>query len=143
MSALFCAELEARLLRYVQLDTTSDEHALTVPSTAAQLDFQRRLAAELSALGAAAIELDAHGFLYATLPATVPHATPRLALLTHVDTVAGVGNGPVKPRVHRRYAGAPILFPDDELLVLMPETFVDPNPAQRRASGTPEVHDQP
>ena len=122
MSALFCAELEARLLRYVQIDTTSDASVATVPSTAAQLDFQRMLADELRTLGATAIHLDAHAFLYATLPATIPHAAPRLALLAHVDTVAGVGDGPVKPRVHRRYTGAPILFPDDDLLVLMPET---------------------
>lgn len=122
MSARFCAELEARLLRYVQIDTTSDATSATVPSTAAQLDFQKMLAAELTAIGAASVHLDAHGFLYATLPATVTHATPRVALLAHVDTVAGVGDGPVKPRVHRHYAGAPILFPDDDLLVLMPET---------------------
>jgi len=122
VSARFCAELEARLLRYVQIDTTSDAHSSTIPSTAAQLDFQKMLAAELTAIGAASVHLDAHGFLYATLPATVTHATPRVALLAHVDTVAGVGDGPVKPRVHRHYAGAPILFPDDDLLVLMPET---------------------
>ena len=122
MNAPFCAELEARLLRYVQIDTTSDAYASTIPSTAAQLDFQKMLAAELTATGAASVHLDAHGFLYATLPATVTHAAPRVALLAHVDTVAGVGEGPVKPRVHRRYAGAPILFPDDDLLVLMPET---------------------
>lgn len=131
MSAPFCAELEARLLRYVQIDTTSDKHAPTVPSTAAQLDFQRMLADELRPWGTATVHLDAHGFLYATLPATIPRAAPRLALLAHVDTVAGVGAGPVKPRVHRRYAGAPILFPDDDLLVLMPEV----HPALRTKIG--------
>jgi len=126
VSARFCAELEARLLRYVQIDTTSDATSdatsATVPSTAAQLDFQKMLAAELTAIGAASVHLDAHGFLYAALPATVTHATPRVALLAHVDTVAGVGDEPVRPRVHRHYTGAPILFPDDDLLVLMPET---------------------
>lgn len=122
MNATHCAELEARLLRYVQIDTTSDATAVTTPSTAAQLELQRLLAAELVALGAANVHLDAHGFLYASLPATVEHAAPRLALLAHVDTVAGVGDGPVKPRVHRHYDGAPILFPDDALLVLIPET---------------------
>lgn len=122
MNATHCAELEARLLRYVQIDTTSNASAATTPSTAAQLEFQRLLAAELVTLGAADVHLDAHGFLYASLPATVEHTAPRLALLAHVDTVAGVGDGPIKPRVHRRYDGAPILFPDDPLLVLMPET---------------------
>jgi tripeptide aminopeptidase len=121
VSAPFCAELEARLLRYVQIDTTSDATATTVPSTATQRDFQKMLAAELRALGAADVHLDAHGFLYAILPATTPHTAPRVALLAHVDTVAGVGDGAVKPRVHRGYDGAPIVFPNDALLVLMPE----------------------
>lgn len=121
MIAAHCAELEERLLRYVQIDTTSDAAASTTPSTASQLEFQKLLAAELAALGAADVHVDAHGFLYATISATVRHASPRLALLAHIDTVAGVGEGPIKPRVHRRYDGAPILFPDDPLLLLMPE----------------------
>lgn len=116
-----CPELEARLLRYVQIDTTSDATASTTPSTAAQLELQKLLAAELTTLGATEVHLDAHGFLYASLPPTISHTAPRLALLAHVDTVAGVGDGPVKPRVHRNYDGAPILFPDDPLLLLMPE----------------------
>lgn len=121
MSQPFCAELEERLLRYVQVETTSDEAATTVPSTAGQLALQRMLEAELRALGAHDVHLASNGFLYATLPATAPGAIPCVALLAHVDTVAGVGRGPVKPRVHRAYDGAPIVFPDDALLVLMPE----------------------
>jgi len=121
VSARHCAELEARLLRYVQIDTTSDVTASTTPSTAAQLEFQKLLAAELTTLGATEVHLDAHGFLYASLPPTISHTAPRLALLAHVDTVAGVGDGPIKPRVHRNYDGAPILFPDDPLLLLLPE----------------------
>ncbi|MFZ1770863.1 MAG: peptidase T [Caldilinea sp.] len=121
MSHSFCAELEARFVRYVQVETTSDEASSTVPSTAAQLDLQRVLEHELREMGAQDMLLAENGFLYATLPATTTKTVPRVALLAHVDTVAGVGEGPVKPRVHRHYDGAPIVFPDDELLVLMPE----------------------
>ncbi|MBE2238740.1 MAG: peptidase T [Caldilineaceae bacterium] len=121
MSHAFCAELEARLVRYVQVETTSDEASSTAPSTAAQVDLQRMLEHELHQIGAQDVLLAENGFLYATLPATTTKTVPRVALLAHVDTVAGVGEGPVKPRVHRRYDGAPIVFPDDELLVLMPE----------------------
>jgi tripeptide aminopeptidase len=118
----FCPELETRLLRYVAIETASDAASATVPSTAAQFDLLRVLEDELRTLGAHAVHLAANGFLYATLPATVTANVPRLALLAHVDTAAGVGGGPVKPRVHRAYTGAPILFPADELLLLMPES---------------------
>lgn len=121
MSHSFCPELEERLVRYVKVETTSDEASATTPSTATQLDLQRMLQRELVDIGASDVQLDANGFVYATIPATAGGAIPRIALLAHVDTVPGVGSGPVKPRVHRAYDGSPIVFPDDALLVLMPE----------------------
>ena len=122
MTQSFCSELEARLVRYCAVETTSDESSSTVPSTATQLDLQRLLKAELEAIGASDVTLTANGFVFATLPSTVTNIqAPVIALLAHVDTVAGIGYGPVKPRVHHRYNGAPITFPDDALLVLMPE----------------------
>ena len=121
MSNSFCPELEARLVRYAAVETTSDEASPTTPSTATQLELQRVLQRELVDIGASDVQLDANGFVYATIPATAGGDIPRVALLAHVDTVAGVGSGPVKPRVHRAYDGSPIVFPDDALLVLMPE----------------------
>lgn len=122
MTQSFCTELEERLVRYVQVETTSDEASSAVPSTASQLDLQRMLEGELRELGAQDVYLDQNGFLYATVPATVTgQKIPTVAFLAHVDTVAGIGDGPVKPRIHRNYDGSPITFPDDPLLVLMPE----------------------
>ena len=120
MSHTFCPELEERFVRYAMVETTSDESASTIPSTVTQLELQRVLARELEEIGAAAVTLTANGFVFATVPATVAGA-PVIALLAHVDTVAGIGWGPVKPRVYHKYDGAPITFPDDALLVLMPE----------------------
>lgn len=121
MSQSFCPELEDRLVRYARVETTSDESSSSVPSTATQFDLQRILEQELREMGAQSVYLADNGFLYATIPATQSGSIPTVALLAHVDTVAGVGDGPVKPRVHRHYDGSPIVFPDDPLLVLMPE----------------------
>ena len=121
MSNSFCSELEDRLVRYCSIDTMSDEAASTVPSTAKQFDLLRILQKELQEMGAANVILAENGFVYATIPATVDRSVPVVALLAHVDTVAGIGGTEVKPRVHHQYDGSPIVFPDDELLVLMPE----------------------
>ncbi len=122
MSDSYCPELEERLLRYVQIDTTSDEASPTTPSTESQLILQRLLVDELNTIGAADVTLDENGFVYATVPATTAtQALPVIALLAHVDTVAGIGGSQVKPRVHHNYDGSPIIFPEDALLVLMPE----------------------
>ncbi len=49
----FSTELTDRLVRYVRIDTTSDESSATVPSTATQFDLQRLLQSELKAMGPA------------------------------------------------------------------------------------------
>ena len=114
-------EVEERLVRYVQIDTTSDETATTVPSTPGQMVLQQLLVEELRGIGAADVTLTENGFLFATIPATVSEKTPVVAYLAHVDTVGGIAGNSVKPRVHRSYQGDPIVFPEDALLVLMPE----------------------
>lgn len=137
----FAATLEARLIRYVQVDTQSDESSSSVPSTAGQWDLLRLLEQELTELGASDIGVTEQGFLIATVPATVPaDALPRVAFLAHVDTSPAFNATGVKPIVHRAYDGGRIELPDDPAQVLSPE--VSPYLGQKRgddiitASGT-------
>lgn len=109
-----------RLTRYVQVDTVSDESASTVPSTPQQLTLQEMLAAELTELGAAAVQVTQTGFVMATIPATTDAAVPTVAFLAHVDTVPHFGGTQVQPRVHRAYDGAPISYPRNPALSLSP-----------------------
>lgn len=111
------ADLLARFLRYVQVDTRSDASSPTVPSTPGQWDLLRLLVAELTALGAADVMLTPAGFVLATIPATVPHPVPTVAWCAHVDTATNLP-GAAKPLVHRAYAGQPIVLPDDSTQIL-------------------------
>ena len=123
MDRSFQAELEARFLRYVRVDTTSEEASPTVPSTEKQLDLQRILLAELEAMGAADVQLTKNGYVLATVPSTLPdRQVPTVAFLAHVDTVEAFSGTGVKPIVHRNYDGAEIVLPDDPTQVLSPET---------------------
>ena len=70
------ADLLARFLRYVQIDTRSDAHSATTPTTPGQWDLLRLLTAELTALGATEVTLTAHGYVLATIPATVTQPVP-------------------------------------------------------------------
>jgi tripeptide aminopeptidase len=109
------AEIKDRFLRYVQIDTQSDEDSTEVPSTAKQLDLLGLLKDELEALGAADVALTDYGCVLATIPATVDKKdVPTVAFLAHVDTVPGFNGTGVKPIVHHNYAGGPIVLPDDE-----------------------------
>ena len=116
------ADLLARFLRYVQIDTRSDAHSPTCPSTPGQWDLLRLLADELRALGAAEVTLTAHGYVLATLPATSPKpGVPRVAWCAHVDTATNLP-GAAKPIVHHAYDGSVIVLPEDPAQRLDPAT---------------------
>jgi tripeptide aminopeptidase len=120
MNDAMARRLEERLVRYARIDTQSDDTSETVPTTARQLDLQRVLKAELEELGADDVQLNAAGFVLATLPATVRRATPTVALLAHVDTASDFAASGVKPIVHRSYDGQRIVLPGNPDVVLDP-----------------------
>jgi tripeptide aminopeptidase len=110
-----------RFLRYVAVDTRSDPAAEAYPSTPGQLELLRRLAAELTEMGAAEVAMDEHGYVTATLPPTSPKAgVPVIGFVAHVDTSPEMPGHGVKPLVHRRYGGGEIALPDDPAAVLRP-----------------------
>jgi tripeptide aminopeptidase len=113
--------LLSRFLRYVQIDTQSDETSTTFPSTAGQLVLLEMLKNELVVLGAADVQMTRHGYVLASIPAnTSKRRVPAIAFVAHVDTAPDCSGQWVKPRVHRHYNGKPIRFPDNPRLVLEP-----------------------
>ena len=108
-----------RFLRYVTFDTRSDEQSSTVPSTPGQLVLLRTLVTELVALGLADAEMDEHGYVMATIPATAGcEEAPVIGFLAHVDTSPEMPGHDVKPIVHRQYDGRDLVLPDDSGAVL-------------------------
>lgn len=99
-----------RFLRYVRIDTQSDEAACDVtPSTAKQHDLARLLASELAELGAQNVRADDHAYVTAWVPAS-PGAEhlPRLGLIAHIDTAAEASGANVSPRIVT-YAGGDLV----------------------------------
>ncbi|WP_438481759.1 peptidase T [Oleiharenicola lentus] len=115
------ADLLERFLRYVQIDTRSDDHSPTSPSTPGQWDLLRLLEKELRALGLSDVVLTVHGYLLATLPATSAKNIPVIAWFAHVDTATNLP-GAAKPIVHRAYDGREIVLPDDPTQKISVET---------------------
>ncbi len=114
-------DLLDRFLRYVQIDTRSDDRSPTTPSTPGQWDLLRLLEKELRGLGLADVVLTEHGYALATLPATTKKSSPVIAWFAHVDTATNLP-GAAKPIVHRAYDGRPIVLPDDPAQKLTVET---------------------
>ena len=118
MTMNFDREVEERLLRYVQIDTTADESSPTSPSTERQYDLLNLLVDELNEIGAQDVRLTDYGAVLATIPATIDRDAPVIALLAHVDTSPAYSGAGVKPLVHRDYQGGDIPLPDDPEQIL-------------------------
>jgi tripeptide aminopeptidase len=119
----FVPDLETRFLRYVKIDTQSDETSSTVPSTPIQYDLLNLLVDELKQLGASDVLLTDYACVLATIPSTIDFDTPTIAFMAHVDTAPAFHAEGVKPIVHRAYNGEPIILPDDPSQVLSPADF--------------------
>lgn len=106
-------DLLSRFLRYVQIDTRSDDHSSTMPSTPSQWTLLKLLRAELEEIGASFVTLTEHGYVLATIPPTSRKKdVPTLAWFAHVDTATNLPGG-AKPIVYRGYDGSPLTFPDN------------------------------
>ena len=108
-----------RFLRYVRIDTQSDEKSDTYPSTEKQFDLLRPLVVELKAIGLTDAAIDEWGYVMATIPATTAKTNvPTIGLLAHVDTSPEMPGAGVKPIVHTNYRGQDLALPDDPTAVL-------------------------
>jgi tripeptide aminopeptidase len=115
LAAELADDVLERFLRYVKVDTQSDDDSHTYPSTAKQLDLGRMLADELREAGAEDVELTQHGYVFASLPGT---AGPTVGLIAHMDTSSDESGANVKPQVVRNYDGGDIVLPGDPRKVL-------------------------
>ncbi|MGB4594739.1 MAG: peptidase T [Anaerolineaceae bacterium] len=112
-----------RFLRYVKIDTQSEENSTTYPSTTKQLDLARVLVEELTALGMQEVKIDSWGYVTATLPANTSEPRPVVGLLAHMDTSFSASGKDVKPRIVENYDGGDILLNATHKVVLSPTDF--------------------
>ncbi|HWJ33334.1 MAG TPA: peptidase T [Gaiellaceae bacterium] len=104
-----------RFLRYVRIDTTSDQDSDMYPSTAKQRDLGEVLTRELRELGLEDAELTEHGYVFASLPGS---AGPTVGLIAHMDTSQDESGANVQPQVVRNWDGSDIVLPGDPDKVL-------------------------
>jgi tripeptide aminopeptidase len=121
MDTSFEQELEDRFLRYVAIDSQSDEDSSSSPSTKIQFDMLHLLEEELIEIGAEDVSVTGYGVVLATIPGNIDG--PTIGFLAHVDTAPQYNGANVKPRVIRGYNGGDITYPDAPDLVLSPNEY--------------------
>lgn len=109
MNETYRNELVERFLSYVKIDTQSSEEGEgRCPSTDKQLQLARHLTEELKTLGLEEVEMDQHGYVYATLPANTKRNIPTIGFIAHIDTSPDCSATNVRPRIIEAYDGSDI-----------------------------------
>ncbi|HEY0731682.1 MAG TPA: peptidase T, partial [Chitinophagaceae bacterium] len=112
-----------RFMRYVQVDTQSDPHSETSPTTEKQKDLSRILVEELKEMGVADAAMDEYGYVYATIPSNTDKKVAVICFCSHVDTAPDASGTGVKPLLHKNYQGQDIVLPDDQTIVIKQSDF--------------------
>ena len=104
-------ELKERFLKYVAINTRSDENSETFPSTAAEWDLLNALVEEMKLLGLEDVSIDKYGYAMGTIPATKgKEGAPVIGFLAHVDTAPDMSGENVRPRIIESYDGKDIVL---------------------------------
>ena len=98
-----------RFLRYVSVDTQSDENSETQPSSAKQLDLLRMLRE--------------YGYVMGTIPSNIDRKVPVIGFIAHVDTSPDASGANVRPQIIKDYDGGDIELKGVPGLALKPSEF--------------------
>ncbi len=99
-----------RFLKYVKIDTQSDDNSETFPSTQKQFDLAKVLLQELKDLGLKDAEIDEHGYVMATLPANTTKDIPVIGFISHMDTSPDMSGTNIKPQIIEHYHGQDLVL---------------------------------
>ena len=111
-----------KFLRYVAVETTSNEESETQPSSAKELDLLRMLRDELQQMGIQA-ELDEYGYVMATIPANTRKKIPAIGFIAHVDTAPDASGKDIKPQLIPNWDGEDIVLNKKKNIVLRTAEF--------------------
>ena len=112
-------------LRYIAIDTQSDENSGLKPSTAKQHVLAGLLEKELIEMGASNVIYDReHCYIYAGIPASEGfEARKVLGFISHMDTSPAVSGKNVKSQIIREYDGKDILLNEAKKVLLKVSDF--------------------
>ena len=113
-----------RFLKYVKVNSRSDEHSDRFPSTEREENFQKNvIMKDLEDLGLSDIHYNQKaGSVIAEIPSNVDYDVPVMGFLAHSDT-ADFNSENVKPQIHENYDGKSKIQLGDSDFYLDPKVF--------------------
>ncbi|MBE5783430.1 MAG: peptidase T [Clostridiales bacterium] len=110
-----------RFLKYVAMDTTSDEASETCPSSPCQWALARYLEEEMKEMGLENVHADEHAYVYGFIPGN-DASLPAIGLIAHMDTVDAVPGSPIKASVIH-YEGGDVVLNEEKGIVMREKDF--------------------
>lgn len=112
-----------RLLKYVQVETTSDPKSGLHPSTPTQIEFAKMLIEEMKTLGIKDIIFTKEGYVYGLIPKNIDKKVPTIGLIAHMDTSSDMTAKNVNPQIHKNYNGEDIVLNKEKNIVMKVSDF--------------------
>lgn len=110
-----------RFLKLISFETTSDESSETCPSTPGQKILGAEIVRQMQEMGITDAHMDAHGYVYGTIPAT--GKGPVIGLVAHMDTSPDASGANIQARVTEAYDGGDVILNQEKGIVLSPVDY--------------------
>lgn len=112
-----------RFMRYIALDTQSDDASEKFPSTDKQLILANLLVKELKDLGVANVKIDQYGYVMAYIAANTDKKIPTIGFIAHYDTSPDMPGAVLNPKIVENYDGKDIVLNEKENIKLTTSDF--------------------
>ena len=110
------SKVTERFLRYISVDTQSDENSGKHPSTDKQFILCRMIAEEMREIGISNVHMDEeHCYVYGEIPANTDTGE-SLGFISHMDTARGPSGDASNARIVKNYDGGIIHLNDSNYL---------------------------
>ncbi|MFA6922724.1 MAG: peptidase T [Bacteroidales bacterium] len=112
-----------RFLKYIKIDTQSDDNSNTNPSTSKQFVLGKILVEELKQVGLSDVSIDDKCYIMATLPANTDKKISTIGFIAHIDTSPDMPGVNIKPQIIKNYDGKDILLNKEKNIQLSTKEY--------------------
>lgn len=112
-----------RFIKYVKIDTESDAHSTSVPTTAKQFDLANVLVEDMKAMGINDAHVDEFCVVYGSIPANIDKQVDTIGFIAHMDTSPDMCGKNVNPRIIKNYDGGEIVLNEQLNISMSPDKY--------------------
>jgi tripeptide aminopeptidase len=112
-----------RFLKYVRVNSQSDENSISCPSTSGQMELAKLIASDMNDIGFEEISLDDNGYLMGTIPSNSNKNIPVIGFIAHLDTSPDMSGSNVMPEIIENYDGRELILNPEKKVILTPLDF--------------------